>query len=108
MSEMYELAGFEFGFLERPPFTPWQIHSQTSQDAAFSVKPHAGKILSQVFEAIANSPSGLTALELEDVTGLKGSTIRPRLVELRHDRRIQEAGTRPTKSGRQAVVWVKA
>src|ERR1019366_2001460 len=85
---------------------PWQIHSQTSQDAAFAIKPHTSRLLEVVFAVIANSPNGATDQEIEEATGLGGSTVGPRRGELLQDRRIKSAGTRPTKSGRQATVWI--
>jgi len=64
----------------------------------------------RVFEAIrCAGETGLTAQELEPLTGYRGDTIRPRLVELRAEGRIMPAPqTRPTPSGRQAAVWVVA
>jgi len=90
------------------PFTPWQEHSQTSQEAAFAKKPTATAQRESVFKAICDSPCGLTDGEIQRLLGISGDSERPRRVELANDHRIREAGTRATSSGRQAVVWVKA
>lgn len=93
------------GFLAKPPWTPWQIHSKTSEDAAFAKKPTAAAQRESVFRAIAEAPDGLTDLEIQALLGLSGDSERPRRVELANDRRIVEAGTRTTHTGRQATVW---
>jgi hypothetical protein len=43
---------------------------------------------------------------LEIVLEMSGNSIRPRIVELMEQGLIEEAGTRPTKSNRQATVYV--
>jgi hypothetical protein len=89
------------------PLLPWQEHSQPSIDAAHSLKPHAYNLREKVYNAIkSHGLSGLTSQQIEIVTELSGNTVRPRIVELANAGRIMEAGTRPTKSGRQAAVWV--
>jgi hypothetical protein len=89
-----------------PALLPWQIHSATSLQAAKSMKNQAENLREIVFTAIANEPLGLTDLELEEATGIKGSTVRPRRVELQRAGRIFSMGTRPTPSGRRATIWV--
>lgn len=87
----------------RPAFAPWQEHSATSRDAAFSVKAKAPSIRERVYQAICAKPS--TDEELCEALAMGGSTVRPRRVELHQAGRIKEAGTRKTHSGRDAVIW---
>ena len=50
---------------------------------------------------------GLTDEQIQDKLRLHGNTERPRRWELSHrDGRIRKSGTRKTKSGRMAAVWV--
>jgi hypothetical protein len=92
---------------ERVPIAllPFQIHSPTSIDAAKSMKANAANLREKVFAAISNSPVGMTDEEACAATGISGNTLRPRRVELQRAGRIVSAGTRPTSSGRKAVVW---
>ena len=92
----------------KPPLTPWQEHSKTSQDAAFAKKATATAQRESVFTAICDSPCGLTDGEIQRLLGISGDSERPRRVELANDRRIREAGTRQSLAGRQSVVWVRA
>lgn len=56
----------------------------TSALAYERIKPHVPSILEQVYAHIlAQGLRGATALELEAALGVKGSTIRPRLITLR-------------------------
>lgn len=58
----------------------------------------------QVFNAIDAAPLGLTRAELQEVTGLEGNSVQPRVLELIKAGRVVEAGTRRTKHGRKAAV----
>ncbi len=80
----------------------------TSMAAAKSMKPHAGSIRSKIFHFIAAKRSyGATADEIEHILGYAGSTLRPRICELREKNMVRDSGiTRPTVTGRMAVVWV--
>lgn len=63
----------------------------------------------RVLAALAASPAGLTAEEVERVTGLSGNTVRPRLAELADlGRAVRSPRVRSTSSGRSAVVWTVA
>ena len=91
---------------------PWQIHSpafvhpsQTSQDAAFAILPKQGSLQERVLKAI-EIHGGLTDQEIADITGLSPNTARPRRIELTNAGVIKDGGTRLTKAGRKAVVWV--
>ena len=106
-AEMFKL----FPGKKAKPLKPWQIHpkfahpSQTSQDAAISVLPVHRTLQEIVLDAISQAPMGLNDEEIATVTGLAPNTARPRRVELATKGLIESAGTRPTKSGRQAAVW---
>lgn len=87
---------------------PAQWHSRTSTQAADAIKPDASRLRSLVLVAIRER-DGLTDEEGTDATGLPPSTYRPRRVELVQSGLIRDSGrTRPTRSGRKAVVWVAA
>ena len=89
-----------------PPFV---AGSATSEEAALAQEPSAGTKRARIFELIRNSEDGLTDLELEDLTGWQGSTVRPRRRELQLGGHIGKRGdTRETPSHRRAVVWVVA
>ena len=88
------------------PQLPFQRHSDTSREAAESMTEVAPNLRERVYRAIKSSPAGLTAEEACTLTGIKGDTLRPRIVELVGQNRIRVAGKRPTKSGRKADVWV--
>lgn len=81
--------------------------SKTSRDAAADIKPHAATLRARVLTYIASRGTlGATAQEIELDLGLSGSTVRPRLVELRESGCIADSGmTRKTLSGRKAQVW---
>ena len=85
---------------------PWQKHSDTSREAAESMAETAKTIREIVYLEIRQSPHGCTAEEICTRTGIKGDTVRPRIVELVNQERIVVAGKRKTKSGRNADVWV--
>lgn len=87
-----------------PP--PAQRHSETSMQAAEKIEKPAAALRRAVFEAIAESPDGLTDEEGIEKTGIQPSTYRPRRVELIRSGHIVDSGRqRKTASGRNAVVW---
>lgn len=92
----------------RPVAAPAVAGSVTSQEAAEAIAPVAGTLRARVLEVHQVAEEhGLTDEEGIDVTGMSASTYRPRRVELVDDGWLRESGvTRPTRSGRQAVVWV--
>ena len=86
---------------------PSVSHSLTSMKAAQEIRPSKAKLQIQVLEAIKHSADGLTDEECQRVTGLQGSTQRPRRIELEIAGLIKNSGrTRETMSGRAAVIWV--
>lgn len=87
---------------------PFQHGSATSEAAGAAAAKRAPAIRSTIFAFIkSRGQAGATADEIEKHLNIPGNTVRPRLVELREDFRIERAPTtRPTRAGRQAVVWV--
>lgn len=89
-------------------FPPAQRHSETSVAAAEAIKPDANRLRAMVYEYIASrGQDGATDEEGQEALAMQGSTYRPRRVELQAAGRIRKLdATRPTRSGRQAAVWV--
>jgi hypothetical protein len=93
---------------------PFARRSDTSRAAAEAARDRAPFDRGRIYAAIvAAGARGLTDEELEESTGLKGNTVRPRRGELAGQgkagrawpRLIEPAGERPTSSGRHATVW---
>jgi transcription initiation factor IIE alpha subunit len=79
---------------------------QTSQDAYRSLDDVRGKIRKRVYSVMLNLHDGATSEELERLTELSGNTVRPRLKELERDGFVfKSEDRRPTRSGRDAIVW---
>ena len=86
--------------------TPVHNGTRTSVDAAHAIKPHAVTLRGRVLTFLAGCADGATAEEVEAGTGLRGNTVRPRLVELRESGCVRDSGrTRKSASGRACVVW---
>ena len=84
---------------------PRQRHSPTSCAAADSIAPVITELQRRVLAFVADS-GGATDEQIIDGTGLPPSTARPRRIELTKRGFIRDSGqTRPTRSGRRAVVW---
>lgn len=79
----------------------------TSNAAAKSIKPAAGTLRRTLLDFLRFvGPEGATDEEMQHGTGMNPSTQRPRRGELQRMGLIEDAGTtRPTASGRKAVVW---
>jgi len=78
----------------------------TSREAAHAIKPHVAAQRSRVLALIASRDGGLTAQEIEEALSLSGSSVRPRICELRETGCIRDSGrTRRSASGRACVVW---
>lgn len=90
------------------PTTPPTNGTVTSQAAADSLSEQAlteqqRRVLNALWKA---RPGGLTDEEIQRITGLNPSSERPRRGELLAQGWIEDSGTtRPTESGRSAVVW---
>lgn len=98
MNETYDL------FNGTPPH---QKHSATSRAAAGQVSTETKRAAVRRFITISNA-YGATDQEIQDFLEMDPSTERPRRRELELQGIIIDSGrTRPTRSGRQAVVWVE-
>ena len=79
----------------------------TSRDAAEAIAQHTPRLRAVVLAALRGAAGGLTAAEIESVTGLSGNTIRPRIIELCEAGQVETNGEqRRTPSGRNARVYV--
>jgi hypothetical protein len=96
------------GTFEYEDGAPYQWHSETSREAAEAIEPDAATLRGQVLAYIRKcGERGATDDELQVALGMNPSTERPRRIELwRRDRIWRNGEKRPTRSGRQAVVWV--
>jgi hypothetical protein len=90
------------------PDPPAQSHSATSMAAARDIRPSAAAMREQVYAALAAAgDAGMTDEQIQDALNMGGSTQRPRRGELQKAGRVRDSGrTRPTRSGKPAVVWV--
>lgn len=80
----------------------------TSRAAADSIVPHRKTMKDRVSDFIGSCGfRGATDEEIQEGTGMNPSTERPRRQELEKDKVIKSAGTRWTKSGREAKVWIR-
>lgn len=76
----------------------------TSVVAAQRIGETAKTFRDQVHDALRAGAK--TDEEICEATGLRGSTVRPRRLELLRDGLIEDSGhVRPTRSGRDAIVW---
>ena len=83
----------------RAPYVP---SSDTSREAAESIEPHLNALQRKVLEFIRERGAhGATDKEIQAGLGMKGSTQRPRRIELRDAGLIQPTGMR--RDGSQ--VW---
>jgi hypothetical protein len=85
---------------------PAQRHSPTSVAAAKQIRKHLGPLHARILAFLATRPEGATDLEMQAELKMDPSTQRPRRIELLAMGKIESFGTtRPTPSGRAAVVW---
>lgn len=87
---------------------PAQQHSPTSIAAADKARHHVAIDRQQVLQYIIRAANhGATDDEIQEGLKMNPSTERPRRIELWHAKLVVDSGrTRPTRSGRQAIVWV--
>lgn len=86
---------------------PYQQHSATSREAAQSMEQDARTLRQQVLDYIREQGvNGATDEEIQDALHMNPSTQRPRRVELMKMGKVAINGTRKTKSGRLASVWI--
>jgi hypothetical protein len=84
---------------------PFQKHSDTSRDAAESMRPTAATLREAVFNYLFGRGSdGATDEEIQIDLDMAGNTERPRRRELQEAGKVRDSGMRrTTKTGRQAV-----
>ena len=96
------------------PTPPHVSNSETSLEAAESIKPTVSKLRGEVLKCIKEMPSGLTCDQIEMILGLSHQTCSPRIGELRDQQPpliqkvIDDEGRyakRPTRTGRGAFVY---
>lgn len=95
-------------FSYTPPYEPpYARTSETSREAAESIKPSLGRLQEAIFMFIRDAGEhGATADEIHRETLLAGNTIRPRLLELIESGKIEKTDVkRKTQSGRNAFVY---
>jgi hypothetical protein len=96
--------------LDRGPEAPlpYVKGSDTSQDAADSMREHADRLRREVYNYIADTMlEGLTCDEVEDLMSERHQTISARVNELRDGGLIVDTGARRrTRSNRKAAVYV--
>lgn len=88
---------------------PAQKHSKTSTEAAEKIRARVNQMHERILDYLAQHPAGATDEQMQDALDLPGSTQRPRRIELQLWGLLKDSGrTEKTRSGRNAVVWVKA
>jgi hypothetical protein len=96
----------EFDAAHFPP--PVAGKKYTSQRASQLIFPKVGTLRRRVYDVIAGAGAdGATRDEIERLTGLAGSTVRPRVLELIEAGFVRETkDTRETAAGRAAYTLV--
>lgn len=84
---------------------PFQRRSGTSRAAASRIRAHQSTLQAKVLAVLLVHEGGLTDLEMQDRLAMKGSTQRPRRVELQEAGLVRRVGTDRAPSGRKAAVW---
>jgi hypothetical protein len=84
------------------------VNTDTSREAAESMKPHAATIRSRVLATITAFGIGVSDQQLATLMDLPENTVRPRRVELERAGLIRHEGYTTTASGRRARCWVPA
>lgn len=86
------------------PNAPGHRNTDTSFDAAASVKPSAAKLQQMVLAELAKSPA--TSFELAARLNVTYASIQPRTSELSAKSAILDSGLRrKSESGRNSIVW---
>ena len=100
--------GFDFDAVRKPAGAPYQSHSETSRAAAEAIASKAGTIRRVILDFLVGlGDHGATDEEIQTGLVMGANTQRPRRVELVRAGLVVDSGkTRPTLSGKAAVVWV--
>ena len=87
-------------------FAPPHSGAATSRAAAEAIEPCAETLRGKLLAILREHPEGLTDEQMQELSGLDGSTQRPRRQELEKLNLCHKTiGTRKTKSGRAALIW---
>ncbi len=99
----------QFDLLDYPNWPGFRAR-ETSKAAADAVAPRAANLRERaLFEIRLRRETGLTADEVARALGQDVLTIRPRVAELARMGVIRDGGERrENKSGKKAIVWVRA
>ena len=106
-------------FFEQPTLfnqpTPAHNNTETSKDAAESIKPLLNGMCAEVLNAVSSNPAGMTCDEVEQKLNMKHQTASARLNDLtkcqppylrfKLDEKTGQPLRRPTRSGRTARVY---
>jgi len=85
---------------------PHQRHSETSREAAASIRKHIGPMHKLIINWMTANPAGGSDERVAHLLGMVQNTYRPRRIELTQMGRLHDSGrTELTQSGRSAVVW---
>jgi predicted transcriptional regulator len=89
------------------PHAPAEGRTDTSADAASSIRTLTARVQRAAYHAIAEMGShGLTTDELAARLGMERTTVQPRTSELRRLGRIIDSGQRRhNRNGKRAIVW---
>lgn len=88
---------------------PYVVGSPTSKAAALAALPDLGRLEGLVLACIVNASDGMTDDEIEVALGRSHQSASARRRGLVQKKLVADSGrTRPTRSGRHAVVWVRA
>jgi hypothetical protein len=90
-------------------FDPPSVPQRTSRAAARAIRPHTTILRARVLDYIEQCMDyGATDEQCQSILNLDAHTQVPRRIELVRAGLIVDSGiTRPTRSGRQAIVWRK-
>jgi predicted transcriptional regulator len=82
--------------------------TETSRDAALSIQEACGRLERMVVDAIT-AHGGLMCDAVEEITGLSHQCASARINALTKRGVLKDSGVKArTRSGRKAIVWVKA
>lgn len=96
----------QISMFTRDPTAAYSHNNKQSYEAHKSVKNTKQAQLNKIFACILGSSRGRTCDEVEAILGISHQAASARFVELKATNRIKQSGTRKTRSGRKAGVWI--
>ena len=93
-----------------PLTAPFVRHSETSKDAARSIRVNAGTYRARVYDYLIScgicGSAGATDEQMQQGIPMAASTQRPRRIDLVRDGLVRDSGRKAkTAAGKDAVVW---